>query len=770
MPNVFKDLRGLQPLIPRHAYGMNDSSIAHLLRPMADIPIMADLADIEFWNQAYSATPLNIPIRPIAIANPFANQKHMPFDYPSGLVYVITQLRYNSASIPNPYGIYGVYSSSSVGQLWRYTPGASTGTASLTLTYNGATVYTVTINEADGVQTGVFWTTDAMFDDVTTPTAGTPDPLVTAATTGTGTWDRIAIGLPQGGLATDGPITGWDPVYDEQPRYGVLDAQTATDMGLANIGPQRAKGLWPKSLMENASRFGQVTIQNWSGRYGHALQSRPGTGFPTIFTNDAAYETYDAPEWVLPGSGKWVIPHPYGFTSGALDSFGAIYTLIDYYTGSPSPPGPGIEVFAEGTHGFDMLAMEIVNDVTNTAEIEIKEWETGTVLYSGTITSGSDGDFVPISFTPPAITPGQPWRVSCRVYCASGSVGDYVRMLLRYRPIYYPWPYAVPRADIQGVVVGGYNADSTRPVTVNTWWRAGEDDVVKAAGELTHSMATLVSDGPATITFFPAQGWYKATGMVSYGEFEMMVGIGAGEYSYGTTYAAMSKGHLPFRCTTTTSGTKTLTKLTPAPQAVTLGSATWLRLLSNAAAGLQEFATITADATGDFKIELVYATADPNTVSNRRGQTLEAWYSLTDPDVIEPATMICRPVPYLNYTALTTLNAPPTGAGLLVGVVGSAPTGAFEGHAGEVYHNLRGGAWTFMPPEDGTVTSAMHVAKDGGWPTDPVSVTIPMTTGQVATVRVRVVRHDDISSLTFGLPDHPGFGGIWIKAANITPT
>jgi hypothetical protein len=780
MSNAFAALRGITPRLPCPGFHpLSSSRTAKLYYPRVRGGAMAAPDDVDLFAYNDSYYTATIPVRPFAIANPFPNQVHLPFDYPAGLMYVVTALHYAVASSST--GCTGA-----IAVCWNYRPTSGTGTATIDITFDGTSVYSITLQNSDGPQSGTYWVSDAIFDS-----ASWPQPVGVTTVTGSGAWRIYTLTAALGGLVTDVPPTGWTAVTEEEPPELPIgpDLVAFLDSGYhpRSQAPEiRCAPTFPATLA-TSSRRGAISLRpaykygiggDWGALRG--ASAAINAGFPTIYTDSGAFETLDIPEFFDAGPGRLVTPSRQGWwDTQTWSGRGCIFTINEAYADTPDTT----DALATWIHGCDQIALQAVSGMSSAGSysVQVKEWESGNIVHSSTITGPwTAGQIVPLALTSPGVAAGAPWRLKCVIHDLDGS--GYSDFVLRFRPLYGPWPWAVPRADAAGVVPGGYNATSTRAVTSH-YANAGADDATLAAGVLTHTFGAPTASGPVTLTFAPAKGWYAAdqSSGTLYGE-----GEASPAYS-PTTCAASCRGNgLPFRWvlpSSPASGTvRSISRRTPSPQAIDLGSSSWLQLGGggNNSNGLMDFASFTAPSDGTYAIEVVVSDGTPDTAANRWGQLAEVWASLTDADVIDGATLLMQPLANpLTRAALSVYASPALVSDLRTpGVVNLSPSGAFVGHEGQIFDashaaTTDGTDWIYYAPEDGLVAAlgTLRQSRGGAWPTDPVVATITALAGQTVTLRLRLVNPNNAyTNLTTGSLDARAYAGtyLWVKARAVT--
>lgn len=714
-----------------------------------------------------------LAVEPIGIADPFTAGHWSHFTPPDGLWYVVHGVRKAVWS----------GSSSDVGKIcaiaWRFAPSSSSGTGSITITAGGSTVFSQSFSAGTRYQSGVWWVTDALWDAST---------WSTLAVTASGSCSAAPIPIPFGAMVPGDLPAGWDPVAVPTARGGTcqranlhvggtvppaatpllpIDAlEFAASVGSASSG-QGPASWYPDQVWDADSLGSTPTIDgiqphglttDWSlRRLAYPLEpsveyylSRATSGFPLIYLPSlgAFKEALNMPYFDGPHFKPDVPGYRWGSANLALtgvqSSRGQIQATYSnaIVNGAISISGTrGNATFWPGTDSIKL----VVNAYSpwqsgDHIDVVIKEWTTGTTLYSGTVSLTGANQVVDLPITAPALDSDAVWEVSAvlnyYIYYMANAYTGYPTYLtvppmagIVLQPRYRPLPWNAPGADGVSMVPGG---------TRSAWLRdpRSRDAVLRSTATAGATTATATVPTPlralgsywgnqsvGAFTFSPAPGWYTASAAANasptaatvypYGDDEF-VHLGAPP-SILPAYPdrpfrllATARLQSPVYTSRGDQLTATLTRWTPSPQAIpTNGS--WLKLTLAQGAG---WASFTAPADGSYTIQAAWHNAAGNPSDANRMASAFCWFAGSDADVIGGAEEVSAWwTPSAFPSVLFCFDDPSTYPYAGLGVVGFNPTGDWVGHAGELVYRWR------------------------EWPTDPWSYRFAKpVTGMIATV------------------------------------
>lgn len=721
MPNPFPVLK----FVPRRPRLGGSEAVAALrgqLEPTWDAPPIQGLADLARWGQS-------VDVHPVALPNPYPSSwADVPF--PADLWLVVHRLPYVSA------GYYWI-GDQAVAVVWSWIPLSASDAVTITISAPDATVlHTVAFTVADGPQQGVWYLPDARWD------AGQHSIVVSVSATA-----QVGIIRSPGCLVPAELPSGWEAVPPGPRGFG---GQFPSEAGRTGWGVSPSAGL----------------ISEWSGRYagwiGYPPTYRTSTSiivhlpsFPLIWYGEEFAEALNLPTFDDVGPCRVQA----GFASGRR---GAI-AWQQYFNIDDTRP-----------YASFLLACDFALVITNNGStgesisLTVKEWTSGTILYAGTIAvedmSVQPPDYrqvVPLPLADPGLGPDATWEVSATVTPSSSAPAAALRVVTRYRPV----PFSAWAADGSRAILGGTCPAMRRPIppllavpaitadpgALSASFPASSSPA--AAGQLAVWLAAFAPSSP---------GWYRPSisgppgaslGAICVEESRWVASGGVTVHPWQGPLPLLVECSDTARPTTAGTITVSLTRKTPAP--ATLGG-TWTALSVPSATENWPVAwgAFAAPTAGRYRLTVAYTDhynhATPDDVAPDCPR-LCAYAAIDDPDVITGATVVHEfaQAAQEKYGGVMSqfAQSPPSYAWDGPFVVGLAPTGAWEGHAGQLarQHLTPAGAvvWSFSDPPEGLVSRIhdatgsvrMLVFRDGKWTGWHPTLDIDLQAGQALTVR-----------------------------------
>lgn len=714
-----------------------------------------------------------VDVHPVAISNPFLGAGWVPGSQPSGysnLAFVVSAIQ-SVYQAWNPWFFRYVPVRPIIGAAIRHAGGG--GTVSI-YSYGGkhdnssrALVRSISFAATDQPSMSMWWTPDANWDAAE---------IIGVETTGSAT--ALPVAIPQGGLCLANVPDGWTATGETVDAFLARNGPSSSSPGFhhqdafvlgCNLTPSANPGAeLIHAGIGCASFAGTFNDFNLFPYYHETMTFDQAWRREFYRDSGLVRHTINAP--VIPrlpdvaGGSVLTLAIPGDGASGFLGQWSGVSSGI-----SPARCGRSNVWIGNGMpggycQGGSQIRIYCQYTGSPAPTVTIYDDDSGATLWVGSVSNGytygtvswssrpsADGYRIRARMTGP-VTPPFPTVTSLEVWAD---------------PVFYPPPWDVPMLDGSAIIHGGrLSSLEVAPPSSYTLRRSVSTATASAALTVSPLFDTWASNGsmsPDGLNFGSMGIWVRFTGVPS-GWHTCDGGIttdqSGGMTSSSATFAVPVRSGVievaVVGISKTIGATQTYnytrTARTPSPTSIPVGTATTISI-----AWGYGWASFTAPSDGTYSFALYDSTTYPG---------YDWSYTIPEVFVGHDSTFLAWDGEPIGRGSLAYQDAAPawggdtppaTGRGAWV--VGSIPTGAWTGHAGEIAyggtpHTSVAADWNFISPMEGDWCTGAppRVYRGGAW-VDPSRVEWVQSLAAGETIYLRAAaRHTGRNEPPWGVP------------------